>query len=106
MKQRLCLVVLMCVLCSGCKTLESFLKKSDPAPVLTETKPSVTTETGWVPAKTRKVWVNQHIDEDGNMVEGHYKHVILEEGHWALQEIPPGSDQAQKQDETEDTAQQ
>ena len=40
----------------------------------------------WVEAETKKIWVNSHVDENGDMVEGHYKHVIVTPGHWAVKE--------------------
>lgn len=40
----------------------------------------------WVEAKTNKVWVSQHVDENGDMVEGHYKHIVMTPGHWAVKE--------------------
>ena len=94
---RLYLIVFICLVCSGCKTFEIFLKKDESIPIITTVKSEVETETVWVPAKTKKVWVNPHIDDDGNMIDGHYKYVILEEGHWALQEIAPEAKYPQKQ---------
>ncbi len=38
----------------------------------------------WVEAETKKVWVNDHVDESGDMVKGHYKHIIVTPGHWAV----------------------
>ncbi len=73
-----------CILFSGCATYGSlpFIKATDQ-------QPSVETETVWVNAKTKKIWINPHVDDEGNMVEGHYKFIVLEKGHWALQEIAP-----------------
>ena len=102
MKIRVFLVFLMCLVCSGCKTFESFLKKDGSIPVIAAAKPRVETETVWVEAKTKKVWVNPHIDEDGNMIDGHYKYVVLEEGHWALQEIAPQAPLQLKQNAVEE----
>ncbi len=89
MRLKLYLGILVCLACTGCKSIESFLKKNKPIPVITALKQTVETETVMVPAKTKKVWVNPYIDDEGNMIEGHYKYVILEESHWALQEITP-----------------
>ncbi len=97
MRQKIILVILSCIFCSGCKTFDSFVKKGGSIPVITAEKTQVETETVWVPAKTKKVWVNPHIDEEGNMVDGHYKYMILEEGHWALQEIAPDAKLQHKQ---------
>ena len=87
MRRQFYLMIIMCLLCSGCKTMESFLTKNKSIPVIKSVKADIETETVWVSAKTKKVWVNPHIDEEGNMIDGHYKYVVLEEGHWALQEI-------------------
>ena len=89
MRRKICLVILVCLMCSGCKTSESFWRKNELIPVITATSKEVETEAVWVPAKTRKVWVNPNIDDEGDMIDGHYKYVILEKGHWALQEITP-----------------
>lgn len=103
MRVRLFVTILICLFCSGCKTMESFLKKNDSIPVIKSVKADIETETVWVPAKTKKVWVNPHIDEAGNMIDGHYKYIILEEGHWALQEISSQPTQQQfKQMASED----
>ena len=40
----------------------------------------------WVPAKTQRVWVNPTVDETGALVAGHYKQVVVEPGHWVLQD--------------------
>ncbi|MBP9854911.1 MAG: TraV family lipoprotein [Candidatus Omnitrophica bacterium] len=89
MKLKFCLVISICLICTGCKTFQTSLKKNKSIPVITAINPAVETETVMVPAKTKKVWVNPYIDDEGNMIEGHYKYVILEESHWALQEITP-----------------
>lgn len=89
MSKRLCLVILLCLISSGCASFDGYLKKKVAVPVIPTVKEEAETETVWVEAKTRKVWVNPHIDDDGSMVDGHYKYVVLEEGHWALQEITP-----------------
>lgn len=78
------LLILLCIFASGCVTF------GDTLPVLKATgQQPVETQTIWVNAKTKKIWVNPHVDEEGNMIEGHYKYVVLEKGHWALQEIAP-----------------
>ena len=38
----------------------------------------------WVEAKTSRIWVNPHIDENGDYVEGYYKYIVLDPGHWIL----------------------
>lgn len=40
----------------------------------------------WIEAETKKVWVNNYVDENGDMIEGHYKHIIITPGHWAVKE--------------------
>lgn len=97
MRQKVVLIIFLSLVCSGCKTFDGFVKKDGSIPIITAGKPHVETETVWVQAKTSKVWVNPHIDDDGNMIDGHYKYVILEEGHWALQEIAPEAKLQHKQ---------
>ena len=103
MRKKLIMVIMVCFACSGCKSFESFLKRDESIPVIVAGKPQVETEAVWVSAKTRKVWVNPHIDDDGSMIDGHYKYVILEEGHWALQEIAPDAPLQVKQNAVEDS---
>jgi hypothetical protein len=38
----------------------------------------------WVEAKTSRLWVSPHVDENGDYVEGYYKYIVLEPGHWSL----------------------
>ncbi len=38
----------------------------------------------WVEAKTSRLWVSPHIDENGDYVEGYYKYIVLDPGHWIL----------------------
>lgn len=38
----------------------------------------------WVEAKTSRVWVSPHVDENGDYVQGYYKYIVLESGHWNL----------------------
>ena len=69
---------------SGCATSDD-LDFNKPLVVLAEsreTKPKE--EKVWAEAKTGRVWVNAHVDEGGDLVEGHYKDTVLEPGHWAL----------------------
>lgn len=87
MKQNFWLVILMCLISSGCSTLENFIRNYNAIPVTSAIKQKADTETVWVQAKTRKIWINPYVDDDGSMVEGHYKYIVLEEGHWAVQEI-------------------
>lgn len=100
--KRVILLIALCLVCSGCKTIESFLKRDNSIPIIAAAEPRMETETVWVPAKTKKVWVNPHVDDNGSMIDGHYKYVILEEGHWALQEIAPEAPHQIKQNSTEE----
>ena len=38
----------------------------------------------WIEAKTSRIWVSPNVDENGDYVEGHYKYIVLEAGHWSL----------------------
>ena len=69
---------------SGCATSDD-LDFNKPLVVLAEKKDTKTKEEkAWVEAKTSRIWVNAHVDENGDMVEGHYKDTVLEPGHWAV----------------------
>ena len=50
-----------------------------------ETKPKPPEDKVWVEAKTSKLWVNPYVDENGDLVEGHYKDIVTDQGHWELQ---------------------
>ena len=78
-------VFLLCVvILSGCTTLDEpdFNKPLIPIPERQEAKPKE--QKVWVEAKTGRIWVNPRVDENGDLVEGHYKNVVLEPGHWAV----------------------
>ncbi len=78
-------VFLLCVvILSGCATLDEpdFNKPLIPIPERQQAKPKE--EKAWVEAKTSRAWVNAHVDENGDLVEGHYKHIVIEAGHWAV----------------------
>jgi len=49
-----------------------------------ETKPKPEENKVWVETKTSKLWVNPFVDENGDLVEGHYKDIVTEQGHWEL----------------------
>ena len=69
---------------SGCATFED-MDFNKPLVVLVEKKESkAKEEKDWVEAKTSRIWVNPHVDENGDLVDGHYKNTILEQGHWAV----------------------
>lgn len=36
----------------------------------------------WVEAKTSRMWISPHVDENGDYVEGYYKYIVLKPGHW------------------------
>ncbi len=59
-----------------------FSKPLIPIPERQEAKPKE--QKVWVEAKTGRIWVNPRVDENGDLVEGHYKNVVLEPGHWAV----------------------
>ena len=75
------LITMLGVSFSGCMTFHKTVPKS----ILIEDKSSKE-ERVWTEAKTNKVWVNPHVDENGDMVEGHYKHIVMTPGHWAVKE--------------------
>ena len=49
-----------------------------------EDKPKPLEDKVWIEAKTSKLWVNPFVDENGDLVEGHYKDIVTEQGHWEL----------------------
>ena len=73
-------IILLC----GCETTQEFDfdKPLIPIPDNKESKPKE--EKIWVEAKTSRIWVNPHVDENGDFVEGHYKNTVLESGHWVV----------------------
>ncbi len=44
----------------------------------------------WIETKTSKLWVNPYVDENGDLVEGHYKDIVTDQGHWELKPDEPG----------------
>ncbi len=81
---RLLSLLLVSFLLSGCAAFDEpdWNKPLIPIPPRQEAKPKE--EKVWVEAKTSRVWVNPHIDENGDLIEGHYKHIVTEAGHWAV----------------------
>jgi len=79
-------LMLTVVLLSGCASFDE-LDFSKPLIPVPENKKDVQTkrEKVWVETKTSRVWVNSRVDEGGDYVEGHYKHTVLEPGHWVVQ---------------------
>ncbi len=49
-----------------------------------ESKPKPPEDKVWIEAKTNKLWVNSYVDENGDLVEGHYKDIVIEQGHWEV----------------------
>ena len=56
-----------------------------PLPSVTENNPKVNDEKVWVEAKTNKIWVNPHVEESGDLIDGHYRYVVVTPGHWAVE---------------------
>ena len=83
MIQKLLVITMLVATFSGCtiihKSQTKFIKLMPEEKLPQEEKV-------WVEAKTNKVWVNQHVDENGDMVEGHYKHIVMNPGHWAVKD--------------------
>ena len=77
-------LVLIAVVLSGCASFDEldFSKPLIPFPENKVAKPQE--EKVWVEAKTSRAWVGAHVDENGDLVEGHYKHIVIEAGHWAV----------------------
>ena len=75
---------LLCLVVSGCGTLSHSKAKTGPQLVATSevVKLSDKEDKVWIEAKTSKVWIGQHVDVSGDLVEGHYKHVVVTPGHW------------------------
>ncbi len=38
----------------------------------------------WVEAKTSRIWVSPHVDQNGDYIEGYYKYIVIKPGHWSL----------------------
>ncbi len=76
--------ILIAVMLSGCAAGNEmdFNKPLIPIPEKKET--TLPEEKVWIEAKTSRVWVNSHIDESGDLIDGHYKHIVTEAGHWEV----------------------
>ena len=57
-------------------------KNKDTNPESNDAKPPQ--QQAWVEAKTSRLWVSPHVDENGDYVEGYYKYLVLDPGHWSL----------------------
>jgi hypothetical protein len=88
MFQRSFLFVMMVISFTGCAGIHKTQTQNIvPVSVSNQEKLSLNDEEKvWVEAETKKVWVNDHVDESGDMVEGHYKHIIVTPGHWAVKD--------------------
>ena len=80
---RVIFIGLLCVCFAGCETLSHSGPKPEVKAAVVAVQPRGDEAKVWVEAKTRKVWVNQHVDENGDLVDGHYKHVVEVPGHWS-----------------------
>lgn len=76
----------MCLVCAGCQ-----FPLAQTTPVQTMVLPQEMSlpndedaEKVWIPAQTQRVWVNAHIDKNGDMIAGHYKYLVVTPGCWVL----------------------
>ncbi len=78
---RLLMMFIVCLSASGCVTI---LKQQTPEapPDVCTTTPEKRPEMVWVEAKTSKIWVNPQLDDNGDMIEGHYRYTVITPGHW------------------------
>lgn len=94
MKTYVVLPLLCILMCSGCASLpkgkfiplETLKKHRAKQTMDKEVQNSEERQESneWVEAQTQKVWVNAHVDKQGNLIEGHYEHIILNPGHWSV----------------------
>ena len=89
MVQRSFLFLILVISFTGCAIINKTQARNIPplSDVCQEKSSSNIEEKVWVEADTKKVWVNDHVDESGDMVEGHYKHIIVTPGHWAVKDV-------------------
>ncbi len=89
MLQRYFLLLLLVIGLTGCTIIHKTQTRNIPpiSDFCQEKSSSNKEEKVWVEAETKKVWVNDHVDESGDMVEGHYKHIIVTPGHWAVKDV-------------------
>ncbi len=88
MYQRSFLFLIMLISFTGCEVIhKTQILNVEPMPVSNqEILSAKDDEKVWVETETQKVWVNNHVDDSGEMVEGHYKHIIVTPGHWAVKD--------------------
>ncbi len=84
MCMKLILGFLVCIFLTGCQTVKS-KNQIMLLPAVKESNSKVNEEKFWVEAETNKIWVNPHVDENGELVDGHYKYVVVIPGHWAVE---------------------
>ena len=80
MLQELFIVSILGLSLTGCTIVNKHQVKINPPPA------KAIEQKVWIEAQTNKVWVNPHVDENGDMVEGHYKHIVMIPGHWAVKD--------------------
>ena len=81
--------IFMCIALCGCQvfiTSKPKVPAQSAVNVCLENPRPVNEEKVWVEAKTNKIWIGPHVDENGDFVEGHYKHVVITPGHWATKD--------------------
>lgn len=86
MYYRYFLIFILLLSVTGCATTYKSRTKTAIPIALREKLSTDDKDKVWIEAETKKVWVNSHVDENGDMVEGHYKHIIVNQGHWAVKE--------------------
>ncbi|MBF0489363.1 MAG: hypothetical protein HQL15_01925 [Candidatus Omnitrophica bacterium] len=77
-------LLVMIFLLSGCA---SFDEPDFDKPLISipeKKEPKSQEDKVWVEAQISRMWVNSQVDENGDLVEGHYKNVVLEPGHWMI----------------------
>ena len=84
-------LLLAMILLSGCQSLQEpdFNKplidlKTDSEGFVENKDQKSAQQKVWVEAKTSRIWVSPQVDQNGDYVEGHYKYIVLEPGHWSL----------------------
>jgi len=83
-------LVVVVLLCGGCAYFQepNFDKPLITLPSDTCSENRVVSkppqQEAWVEAKTSRIWVNPHVDQNGDYVEGYYKYVVMKPGHWSL----------------------
>ena len=89
MYQRSFLFLILIVSISGCSIIHKAQtpKVTQKSSTDEEKLSSNENDKVWIEAETRKIWVNNQVDDNGDMVEGHYKHIIVTPGHWAVKEV-------------------